>query len=172
MRELLVILMTILGVSVVGQPLTQREKNMITEINMVRSHPSMYAYYVTKYVEYKCPTRECVYEGKRLVKILKEMKPVPILEYSGELQKASIRHGKWMKETGYFAHSRNEYAENLVGGYENTREAVIALLIDDGVPDRGHRENLLNPLYKKVSVHETPGRTAGYKWVFIQNFSW
>jgi uncharacterized protein YkwD len=40
----------------------------------------------------------------------------------------------------------------LAYGYDETRNIVTALLIDDGVPSRGHRTNLLNGRFNVVGV--------------------
>ncbi|NTU52642.1 MAG: CAP domain-containing protein [Chlorobiaceae bacterium] len=43
-------------------------------------------------------------------------------------------------------------AENISYGPVEASEIVISLLIDDGVPSRGHRKNLLNGIYNVVGV--------------------
>jgi hypothetical protein len=43
-------------------------------------------------------------------------------------------------------------AENIYIGSPDPLEALIALLIDMGVPDKGHRKNLLDPKFGKMGV--------------------
>ncbi len=43
-------------------------------------------------------------------------------------------------------------AENIYVGTHDPIEALIALLIDSGVPDKGHRKNLLDPRFGKMGV--------------------
>ncbi|MGE5447066.1 MAG: CAP domain-containing protein, partial [Bacteroidales bacterium] len=43
-------------------------------------------------------------------------------------------------------------AEDIAYGSINARQIVASLLIDDGVLNRGHRENILNPCTKFAGV--------------------
>jgi uncharacterized protein YkwD len=53
------------------------------------------------------------------------------------------RHGAWSVS----------YAENIdYGTFTSGRDVVIGLLIDDGVPDRGHRRNIFDPTARVVGV--------------------
>ncbi|MFI5228695.1 MAG: CAP domain-containing protein [Gemmatimonadales bacterium] len=53
------------------------------------------------------------------------------------------RHGAWSVS----------YSENVdYGSFTSGRDVVIDLLIDDGVPDRGHRRNIFDPSARVVGV--------------------
>ena len=43
-------------------------------------------------------------------------------------------------------------AENLSYGPANTVMALILLYIDEGLPDVGHRKNLLSPTYVEMGI--------------------
>jgi len=61
------------------------------------------------------------------------------------------RYGQW----------DGQLTENVAyGAFEGVtaREVVIQLLVDDGVPDRGHRVNVLDPLVRLVGVACGPHR--------------
>jgi uncharacterized protein YkwD len=40
-------------------------------------------------------------------------------------------------------------------------QVVIDLIVDDGVPDRGHRHAILNPIYREVGIAIGPHRRYG-----------
>lgn len=43
-------------------------------------------------------------------------------------------------------------AENILNGSKNTLESVINLIIDDGIPNRGHRKNILAQAHRTIGV--------------------
>ncbi|MCK4516888.1 MAG: CAP domain-containing protein, partial [Spirochaetaceae bacterium] len=52
------------------------------------------------------------------------------------------RYGQWLISIG----------EVISYGPTTGREIVVGLLIDDGVPDRGHRTSILNPDFSLVGI--------------------
>ena len=73
------------------------------------------------------------------------------------------RYGDWQTRSG----------ENIYYGSGSARDVVIKLIVDDGVPSRGHRDNIFDPRFRIIGVgcndHRTYGQTcvltyaAGYK---------
>ena len=64
-------------------------------------------------------------------------------------------------------HSGNE---NLVGGQITARMSVIQLLIDSGIPGRGHRYNILNPIWTHVGCYYN-GKIGNIEHNWVQNFA-
>ncbi len=60
-----------------------------------------------------------------------------------------------------FAKLEKASAENLVFGDNDPRGVVLQLLIDDGVPGRGHRHNMFNRKFKVVGVACGPHKVYG-----------
>ena len=59
--------------------------------------------------------------------------------------------------------------ENIDYGKKSPLEVILALLIDDGVPNRGHRTNIFNKQFKKVSCYT--GDHKVYKQQTVMNFN-
>jgi uncharacterized protein YkwD len=152
---------------------TSREKQMIKEINLVRTAPKEYIPFVNIYLQ-SFPKTELNKNKKaanELIRELKQLQPLKGLNFSNELYVTAKAHGKWMKKKNRWEHSKINVCENLVGGIDNPRDALIELLIDEGWKNRGHRKNILNPNLTIVAVYEAYDKPVkGYSPVFIQQF--
>ncbi len=160
--------------------LTDEEKNLVLAMNLIRHDPPRYArLYVYPQLQHfegnilhipgKVPlrTQEGASAVRELYDELLETKPAPLFEPSEGLSRASADHAAYMKRTGSTDHegqggiparaSRHgrwvgSLAENLQWGTTNAHDAIMSLMVDDGIPSRGHRVNILNPEYTKVGV--------------------
>ncbi len=162
--------------------LSDLEKEIILEINKMRSDPKRYAeeyiaplakHYDRRILHYPGDDRLITNEGvsalHECVRVLKRQQPLPILHPSRGLTMAARDHVKDQSKTGKTGHTGNDrsgmrdrierygkwevrIAENIAYGAKTARQIVIYLLIDDGVKSRGHRENFLNPDFKVVGV--------------------
>lgn len=74
---------------------------------------------------------------------------------SGRLEK----HGKWS----------GSIAENISFGQANGKDVICQLLIDDGVMNRGHRKNLMNPNSLRVGIFS--GFHKGYQNLTVMTFA-
>jgi uncharacterized protein YkwD len=61
------------------------------------------------------------------------------------------------------------WGENVAYGWSDPRRIVFALLVDDGVPNRGHRENIMNPKYQTAGV--SIGEHKVYDWMCVMEFA-
>ena len=161
--------------------LNELEREVILELNKVRSDPKRYS---KEYIEelvtafkgnlYFYPGQEPTKSEEGIkplmecIQVLRNTKPLPILSPAEGLAKASRLLVKDQQFGGIGHITRNgstpqkrieKYGnwdicsgEDITYGSFLARQMVIALLIDDGVPDRGHRKNVLSPCFHFAGV--------------------
>ncbi|MEM6318346.1 MAG: LysM peptidoglycan-binding domain-containing protein [Bacteroidota bacterium] len=144
--------------------MSNEENQMLTEINLMRSNPAGYIPYIEQY-------KRDIQSGKsfgsslavcdELIAELRRTRKLSILQPAPCLYQAAKKHGLDQQSRGSTGHDGSDGSwpwdrvkrecsqmtdgnENLVGGPADVREAVILLLVDDGIPSRGHRKTLLN----------------------------
>ena len=100
--------------------------------------------------------------AKSLLKDLDSQSPLLLIEPSSFLGKETSRHAKDLAlKQKTISHSSSDgrsfqqrmndaqvtkcAGENILEGKKDALKAIIMLLIDQGVPDKGHRRALLNP---------------------------
>ncbi|HSR10174.1 MAG TPA: CAP domain-containing protein [Thermodesulfobacteriota bacterium] len=172
-----------------GAPfLSAAEQQIVQELNRARQEPRSYAEYLKDSLRYyegkdlKRPGEPIIQtqEGRAAVeeaiRYLEKANPVGPLTVSKGMSQAAKdlvqaegkkgaaghvspdksgpaervnRYGRWEKTMG----------ENLAYGPTKPREVVASLIVDDGVPDRGHRKNIFNPAYHVVGVACGPHST-------------
>ncbi len=160
--------------------LSEDEKNMVLAMNLIRYDPPKYSkLYVYPRLQYfdgtlfrfpgRTPTRtkEGIEAVRELYMELLDTSPMPLFHPSPGMSRASKDHARYMKRTGDMSHEgqggmsarvskygqwQGGMAENLHWGTSNAHEAIMSLMIDDSVKNRGHRKNMLNPSYTKVGV--------------------
>lgn len=158
------------NVEITNVTLTSREQQMIDEINYLRTNPARYCIYVEEYLQKHEADDEAKSAAKELVGILKKLKPLNPLTVNPVMYKDAKQYGLLMAKKNVFEHSTLPYAENLSLGHKNIRDAIVDLLIDDGIPNRGHRNNLLNENIRHVAVYELPGKIQDIRYCYIQQF--
>lgn len=164
--------------------LTGIEKDVIFEMNKVRTNPKKYAelyiqpklkYYSGK--NYSVPgqitivTQEGVTAVNGCITALSRASNVGILAPEKGLSLASKDHVTDQSKTGQTGHDGSDRStpetrmkrygifsgtwtlgENIAYGETTGREIVCGLLIDDGVPSRGHRTNIMNKAFTQTGV--------------------
>lgn len=162
--------------------LSDLEKEVILEVNMVRTNPKKYAeiyvepllqFYEGLYFRYPGQIPVVTAEGKSALldcaDALNEAEPVDVLKPSKGLTRAANDLTKDQSNSGKVGHTGGDgsnpfdrmkrygswektAAENVDYGNNSARWVVLSLLIDDGVPGRGHRKNLMNGLFSVIGV--------------------
>lgn len=178
--------------------MTVREQLMIEEINQLRSNPIDYIPFIKTYIEsmqqeiINDASMSVMYEDEissayELINELSGIDPLSILKPHEGVYLAAKKHGLDMVQHKNFSHigSDGSYPwdrvgvtapdlsdanENLVGGPYEIRQAIILLLVDSGIPDRGHRKTLLNPLWNFVACKEV-GQISTMPNCWVQNFA-
>ncbi|ACF11756.1 SCP-like extracellular [Chlorobaculum parvum NCIB 8327] len=168
--------------------LNRTELAIITEINLLRSDPAGYArqylaplrkYYNGNLLQLpgKLPirTREGVDALEECINELENTRPMrPLLPSKGLTLAARdlVQDQGLTRTTGHTGNDGSSMsdrierygqwdgciAENLAYGFDDARQVIVGLLIDDGVLSRGHRKNMLNGTFSYVGVKIGPHR--------------
>jgi uncharacterized protein YkwD len=161
--------------------LSSSEKAVLSEINIARTSPKQYASFLEQFRKHydgkllKLPgerpvlTKEGPGAAVEAIRFLRSQKPVPPLSLSKGMSLGTRDHIRDLGTSGASQHVGSEgsqpwdrvnrygtwqkiIGENISLGYNEARHIVTTLMIDDGVPDRGHRKNIFNPDFRVVGV--------------------
>ncbi|MGY0195273.1 CAP domain-containing protein [Leptothrix sp. BB-4] len=161
------------------------QQAMLDEINYARTQPARYAALVEANYAGLGEDRIYLRDGVRIrmteglgavreaVTFLKRAQPVPPMRAFGCLSAAAQGHVKDQGPRGAIGHAGSDGSdpgkratkavgrkvacgENISYGPENAREHVVGLLVDDGVPGRGHRENIFLAEYRTFGAAVGP----------------
>jgi len=170
------------------------EHEVISELNLARTQPKVYADFLTSYSAFFIGnelhepgktilvTREGKSAVNEAIRFLKNQKPLSILTASKGMSKAAndmVKMQGVTTETGHqgrdgstFSERINRYgtwggtsSENIDYGNNNARRIVMALIIDDGVTSRGHRKSIFEPGFRRVGVAFGGHKTYSYMCV-------
>lgn len=171
---LYIIITAFILISGTSPKMTTREREMLAEINYARTKPGEYTAYFDAFLDHwNAPASERK-KAQELKRYMKKMAPVPTLLPSEKLYHLARTHGEWLYKNQTIRHSQHKdisYSENIVGGNENVRYAVIDLLIDAGYDSNAHRKNILNPENRYAACYEVSGKVKNMPYVFVQQFS-
>lgn len=164
---------------------------MLDEINLIRANPSGYIPYVQQYISHLQKNGSfgnSIQTARELILELQKTPALSILEPRECVYNAARKHGADEKRMGRSDHmgsdgswpwdrvlrecpSLQDGNENLVGGPDDIRRAVMLLLVDDGIPNRGHRKTLLNPSWKYAACYKV-GMIGSMPNSWVQNFAY
>jgi uncharacterized protein YkwD len=198
------------------------EKEMIAEINLMRSDPPGYTKYLHYYYELAKLNLDHFGKGERnyslsvtyeksngvekrkktdtvwineneeevraiesLMKDLRGLSPLSVLRPDKGIYEAARKHGldqdrhRWSLghrgSDGSWPWDRiRDNSPEMVTGNENlagrfpeptARDIVIQLLIDSGIPEYGHRYNMLDPKWTHVACYTSGLQGGMYQWI-------
>ena len=165
--------------------LSTSERNVFYWTNYFRQDPRRF--YETIIVEFlnQFPEAKSSYSRSLELDIKKAPQSLALLMPDEGLLATSKRHASdLVKRGGIISHTSSngktfvqrlkgagKYtcgAENIYIGSFNGLESLIALLIDTGVPDKGHRMNFLDPKFGRMGVSF---QSTGNKGLLVQDFA-
>ncbi len=178
--------------------MTNREKDMIKEINVIRSNPAGYIPTIEAYIQKTQAAKsngttstgeeDEITVAKELIEELKQTAAIPTVQPHEGLYKTAKLHGEEGKAKGDLGHEGTNgsepwdrvkkhapdlgnrgCSENLVGGPADVQTSVIVLLVDSGIQGRGHRKNLLNSKWRYSTCYEV-GKVGDMPYYWIQMF--
>jgi len=157
-------------------------KHVLAEINLARGNPRLYAGFLREFRSrfhgnrYVLPgssvhvvTNEGVAAVDEAIRFLNRQKALPALKWSEGLSAAAVELVEEQSLTGSTGHGdaggnsmqvrierqgkwEGTIGENIAYGPSDPRSIVMQLIIDDGVPGRGHRKNQFNSAFGAAGV--------------------
>lgn len=157
------------------------EKGIAHEVNLARTNPRQYASYLEKWSQYyndkeierlgrpTIITQEGVMPVKEAIRYLRSVSALPLLKTSLGMSLGAKDHVEELGPDGRLGHKgltgswptdrvsrygrwKGALGEAIYYGRDDAREIVMALIIDDGVPSRGHRHNIFDSGFRVVGV--------------------
>ena len=169
---------------------TPLEEGIVREHNLARQDPKGYAGHLRAFRDLfdgeliRIPgqatvlTQEGVDAVDEAIAFLMAVEPAPALSPSEGMSAAAAGHVRDQGRSGKTGHAGSDgsrpaervtrhgswdvaLAENLSYGPDTARHVVMGLIIDDGVPDRGHRRTIFNGALNVIGVACGPHSSFG-----------
>lgn len=177
---------------------TALERAVVQEMSDMRVRPRAYARFLKALRPYfegtlwnrpgRVPlrTEEGVAALDEAIAFLESVQPVGPLRFNEGLARAARLHAQDIGPRGVLEHVgvdgsrlsqrlnrlgtwQGRVAENISTGETDARQVAIQLLVDDGVPTRGHRHTLFNPDLHQAGAGAAPHRD--YRTVIVIDYA-
>lgn len=166
--------------------LSKPEQESVYWLNYFRQNPRRFLNTIIKEFLVQFPEAKSAYTRSLEVDILKAPQSLTLVLPDSGLNGIAAAHALDLKKrNGVISHvsssgknfvqriqAAGKYncgAENIFIGSFNALESLIALLIDHGVPDKGHRANILDPKFQLIGVSFI--EASGGKGLLVQDFA-
>ena len=169
--------------------MTKDEMSMVNEINLIRTNPAGYIMHIEKYItdlQKEGGNESAIAAARELISELFRPPNLSTLQPMECIYTAAKKNGADQIRRGMVNHQGSDGSmpwdrilrecpslkdgnENLVGGPADIRTAVITLLVDDGIPSRGHRRTLLQANWRYIACHKM-GTIGGIPNYWVQQF--
>ena len=155
---------------------------VVREMNLARQNPAQYATYLEEMrgqfngnllvrpgrIPFR--TKEGVKAVDEAIRFLRSASPRQPLVYSPGMSRGAADHcaaqarggmshsagGNTGARIGRYGQWSGSWGENISCGRQSAREIVIALIIDDGLRSRKHRDNIFNPNFNYAGAATGP----------------
>ncbi len=166
------------------------EVKMIEEINLLRSNPAGYIPFIDAYIQAMRAGGEVGNSFAAAEELKRELMSYPTLSPLIPLEclyYSARNYGKEQANNHTLTHQGadgtwpwdrilrdcdglSDGTQNIIIGPSNIQKIIITLLIDESIPNRGHRKNLLSPAWKYISCYNA-GRIGGKQDNWLQLFA-
>ena len=156
------------------------KREVIAESNRIRTNPKAYIPILEGYLKnfdgnlLTLPDKHEILETeegprayKEAIEFLKNQKPINVIEYDEEASKVALEYSKFLsnskegqvEDENQIEQRVEKYldydysiSENIDFGGSTGVEVIVNLLVDDGVKNRTHRENLFSDKYEYYGI--------------------
>jgi hypothetical protein len=168
----------------------QTEAAVLQELNLARTNPAAYAGVVEQHKRafknyamvlvdgFWVKTIEGIPAADEAIDYLRKVAPAPALSASGPLVLSARDHVNDIGPKGMTGHEgsdgsrpaerirrhgkpKSTTGENIAFRPVTARSIVVQLIVDDGVPDRGHRHTIFDPDFRVAGVAIGPHKIYG-----------
>ncbi len=178
--------------------LNDLERDVMREMNLLRTDPQGYAQKLrdfrtlfkgriyTRPGKTSIMTQEGLAAVDEAISVLERQSALPPFSLSRGLSLAARAHARDQERSGALGHSGSDGSspfdrmnrfgiwqgsagENISYGGDTGEDIVIQLFVDDGVPGRGHRKNMLSPSFLTLGIGTASHPV--YRVVCVQDFA-